>query len=441
MDARTLGRLFKASLDPAFLTQAAREAKAFQRIQDVLPPVFLMALCLGCCTGEARTIAGCRRQYEVLARVAVGASTFEDRLTGQTVVWLWHVLQHVARPQNRAQTRHWPPVLKLLADIVVTDGTRMALPAALADVYRGTAPDQAAIKLLGSLSLATGTLGPVRFGAAVHHDRKLLRLIPKAGVLYLNDLGFYDHDLFAETDDAQAFFVSRLTAGIRPRITATHVGVPRRCKAVGQPLDRTGNDYGRTVNVDCAFRIHDDPAATHHTLRVVKLEVPWCDRHDHWTGAFRSCWYVTNLPRDTWNPEMIALVYRLRWAIERSWRRAKSLARLDHLRSQKPCVIFAFMLVSLLVQTLANRLATLLEIDHGSGTISRDRVTLTMLAWWPRLMLALAAPGHLPTALLTAFLAVLRREGRHPNPGQPTRTHATFEALAIEARILQGMAA
>jgi len=53
-----------------------------------------------------------------------------------------------------------------------------------------------------------------------------------------------------------------------------------------------------------------------HPFRVVKVDVPRRDRHGHILDEVISCWYVTNLPREAWSAEMIAVLDLLRWAIE-----------------------------------------------------------------------------------------------------------------------------
>jgi hypothetical protein len=77
----------------------------------------------------------------------------------------------------------------------------------------------------------------------------------------------------------------------------------------------------------------------------------------------------------------------------------------------------------------------LLAEARGARAVSADRVVATLVAWWPRLALALRPPGRRRTADLRLFLAVLVREGRHPNPSQPPLRQVVFEALDLEADI------
>ena len=187
----------------------------------------------------------------------------------------------------------------------------------------------------------------VRAGAAVHHDHRLLRLGKLTpGALYLLDLGFYDHDQFVAYDKADAFFVSRLKANVVPIIDGEVHGIVGARHAQGKRLDDTLR-YHPVVDVDVRLSASSTETGD-HPFRVVKLDVQRRDRHGHLLQERVPCWYVTNLPREAWTVAMISALYLLRWAIERIWREAKSIGRMDQLQSKRPVVIFIFLVSSLL---------------------------------------------------------------------------------------------
>lgn len=201
--------------------------------------------------------------------------------------------------------RTWPPELRRLRDILVCDGTRIALCDAMADTYAGTAEGKAGLKILGLYSLGQGAMKDVRAGAAVHHDHKRLRLGDLTpGALYLLDLGFYDHNQFVAYDRAHALFISRLKSNVVPVIDGEVHGIVDARHAQGKRLDG-GLRYHREVDVD--VRVSASSTATgDHPVRVVKLDVPRRDRHGHVLDEDVSCWYVTNLPRAAWSVAMIS---------------------------------------------------------------------------------------------------------------------------------------
>lgn len=247
MDLSTLSTLFEATFDREALTEAGRRLGAFERERKVTVFDFVLALVSAGCVGPERSIAAVRRAWELLAGETIAPKSFDAHFNPGMVRLLWELIHDVMAPSNRALRRSWPAPLRDLYDVLIVDGTRMAVDSALAEVLRDTTPGKAALKLLGVLSLGDGHLTDVRAGAAVHHDRKLLRLgTLLAGALYLLDLGFYDHDLFAGYADANAFFASRLKDSAMPRIDAVVTGVAGGAAVVGQRLDGA-RTYGPVV--------------------------------------------------------------------------------------------------------------------------------------------------------------------------------------------------
>lgn len=435
MATSTLGSVFESIFDRDDVTTRARALHAFERQRDVRSYDFVLALIRSISSEPERSMAAVRRAWEALTGQTVAPASFDAHFNPGMVRLLWELFEKVTQPVGRSLRRRWPRELQRLRDVLIGDGTRMALDKALSHVFAGTSEGQAGLKLLGFLSLGEGQLTDVRAGAAVHHDRKLLRLGELVeGALYLLDLGFYDHSLFAQYDDAGAFFVSRLKSHVVPVIETIAQGVIGARQAVGKRLD-DAQRYRSVVDVDARLSAPDEPEHT-RTFRIVKVAVPRTDGHDHWTGEHVDCWYVTNLPRDEWTPRMIAALYRLRWAIEQAWRQAKSLARLDHLRSEKPAVIFIFVAASLLVWALGMVAVRELERERGVGQVSHERVLRVLLAIIPDVTRTLAREPERLRAELRRVAGVFRREGKHPNPGQPRRISTVFETVQFEARQL-----
>jgi hypothetical protein len=230
MDGSTLQSVFASILDRDTVNHRALALGAVFRVRKIEPYDLVLALLRASGTGASRTIAAVRRAWELLTGTTVSESAFEERFNGGLVRLLWELFETVTRPVPRALRRQWPQPMRALRDVLITDGSRIALGQSLAEVFRGTGPGQAGIKLLARLSLSQGQLDDIRAGAAVHHDRRLLRLGEAvAGALYLMDLGFYDHTLFAQLDDAGSYFVSRLKEGV----VATIASVSQQGSGVG----------------------------------------------------------------------------------------------------------------------------------------------------------------------------------------------------------------
>jgi hypothetical protein len=408
---------------------------AFERVRKIHTYDLVLALLRAPCVERRRTVASVRRAWETLTGEAVAESTFEERLNPGLLRLLWDLLHKTLAPANRALRRRWPPALRRLRDILVCDGTRRALPDALAETSAGTSEGKAGIKLLGLLSLGEGTLKDLRAGAAVHHDHKLRRLGKLLrGGLYLLDLGFYDHHQFVAYDQAGALFVSRLKDNVVPVIDGEVHGVVDAEHAQGKRLDGALG-YSRVVDVDVRLSA-SETATGDYPFRIVKVDVHRRDRHGKRIDGVVSCWYVTNLPRAEWSPEMIAELYRLRWVIEQLWRQLKSLARRDQLRSRRPVVVFIFLVSSVLLWALGNRSVQELEGELGVGRVSQDRVHGCLSAMMADLTALLRQRPDDLEDYLQRRIGVFMREAHHPNPSQPRRLREVFEEIQDEAKYL-----
>jgi putative transposase len=412
-----------------------KELGAFQRRTKVRTYDVILALLRAPCVERKRTIASVRRAWEALTGEAVAESTFEDHFKPGLVRLLWELLRDAMAPANRLARRRWPPELRRLRDILVCDGTRMALPDGLAGTYAGTSEGKAGVKILGLYSLGEGAMKDVRAGAAVHHDHRLLRLgALTRNALYLLDLGFYDHDQFVAYDKAHAFFVSRLKSNVVPIIDGEVHGVVDARHAQGKRLDDALR-YHPEVDVDVRLRTGSTESGD-HPFRVVKLDVARRDRHDHPLRERVACWYVTNLPREEWTVAMISALYLLRWAIERIWRQAKHLARMDQLQSKRPAVVFAFLLSSLLLWALGNRIAQEIEYERGLGKVSHDRVLAWVVSTMADITRDLSQRPDEINDYLRRRISALMREARHPNPSQPRRVTGVVGVLEAEMKYL-----
>ena len=425
----SLKGVFRATFDRQTLEQTAKDTGAFTRIRDIKPSDFLLSLLTGCCIGPQRSIAGARRAYEHLSGASIRPSAFDERLdTPGCVRWTWQLWTEQMARANRATRRQWPTPMRELASVLLQDGTRMNVR--VTAPFGSTHPERSAVKMLGTLSLDHGTLLDARFAAAVHHDHPLLRgrLVP--GALYLRDLGFYDHREFAAIDDAKSFLVSRLKFNAKPTIHQVFRGLPEQ-GLEGEEL-HGGLPYKPVVDVDARFRVESDLQG--RILRVVKVDVPARDSRGRPTGEILECWYVTNLPRDKFSAEMIYLLYCLRWAIERYWRSCKPLARLDHLNTGRATVLWVFMAVSLLLQTLADQISAELRVMRMRSGISSEIVLATVLEWWNEIVSWLRRSDGFEQIRWISFRNVLVYDSRHRYRTRPRRTEQLLHEIERRAQ-------
>jgi transposase len=411
MTVDTLKQIFRASFDPDFITKLGRETGAFRRICDITPYNLLFALLIDAVRSPCRSIAGARREYERLAD-PIDPSTFDERLdSAGTVRWIWRLVAHIRTTSNRVTRRAWPTALREMTEVLVQDSSTCRVsPDA---PFASTQPNQAAIKVMTTMSLGTGAVLDGRLGAAIHHDRPLLRGNVVPGTLYLRDLGFYDHGEFARIEDGEALFVSRLKRNAIPVVKAIFEGLPPESLGVGMTDDLP---YGPVVDVDAWFNVGD----TRRLFRVVMVHLPAKDaKGRRLPGQTMQGWFVTNLRRDVWDATMVSLAYRLRWAVERLFRRGKQTCGLSALRSTRVTVINVFVGVSLLVLLVGAWMTAELRAASVRGSISDDVPLLVLRTWISDVARALSQPEEFAASTWIRLRNVIVYDARHRNTKQP----------------------
>lgn len=409
MNTSTIHRSFTSIFSKVFVDLIGRDTGAFLKPREIFPLPFALAMLVACCSGATRSLAGARRAYERLNRTTVARSSFDEKVDAPTtVLFFWGLVQRALAEGNRSQRRALPKPFRFFLDIIVEDGTHLAVRSSLKDRLKSTNAGKAAMKLLASMSLLSGLPTDLRFAAAVHHDAKLLRTKPKKGCLYLRDLGFYDHHQFALIHQADAFFVSLLKGGVNLHVTKVFSGnIQPNTLLFREHVDDD------VVDVDVRFSVEGEC----FNFRVISLVVPVEDRHGKPTNKTQRLWWVSNLGREH-APQVVAALYRLRYgAIERLFRSLKNLGRMDQLDSGRMTVVMVFVLASMLLQILSTIIVNELGKEIGKEEVSEEQVMRILTESWESLARTLVnGKGE---GLWRVVIGQVERHGRTPNRKQP----------------------
>ena len=134
-------------------------------------------------------------------RCTRSAAEFLEQVLGAALVASWQVQ---AEPVAI-------PLLQRFRDIVLHDSTQVTLQAELAERWAGNRGELAALKILTHLSYSTGQLH-FALTAGCHSDKQMptahRAYVP--GILYLEDLGYFDTQELARRDTAGAFYLTHL---------------------------------------------------------------------------------------------------------------------------------------------------------------------------------------------------------------------------------------
>jgi hypothetical protein len=279
-------------------------------------------------------------------RFTAKAAYFLDSLLAEAVKAVVEVL-----PQTQS-------VLSRFNGVYVSDSTLVALPDALAPVFRGSNGEtDAAAKVAVQWELERAALGVWLSDGTVHDQRTgiMAQGLP-AGALRLNDLGFFNLETFAADHEGGVYFFSRYKVGT---LVYTADGQPL---GLVRYLRRAG---AQARELDSLLGAHRLPC------RLLALPVPPAQvgqrrqrlreraRRKQQALSARSLalagWtlYVTTVPAQLLKLEEAPVLGCTRWQIECLFKLWKRSGLLDETRSQDPlrvlCEFYA-KLLALLIQ-------------------------------------------------------------------------------------------
>jgi putative transposase len=343
----------KGLISGQLLTKLARESGFVKRLRAINPVDFFWTVVLGFATGRERQIAGMRRAYQASTGTSLVPSSFYDRFSPALVTYLKLVYHHVVEKVS-GPTHALRGTLKWLKDVFVIDATVIRLHDVLKRAFPAcrTNHTKAAAKLHLVMSVVGRGPHTVQITSERTHDSKKLAVGPWcADRLLTFDLGYYRFGLFEAISRNGGYFLTRLKSNANPIITAVHRG--SRGDIIGRHLQDVLPHLRRSVlDAEMEFtyrrRVYKGVRRTAHVrFRVVGVL-------DEETGEYHL--YVTNLPVEKVTAEDVALIYRLRWQVEVTFKHLKSSFRLEDMPSEKQHIVEALIYASLLTMIVSKDL-------------------------------------------------------------------------------------
>jgi hypothetical protein len=252
-------------------------------------------------------------------------------------------------------------VLERFTQVILQDSTQIALPAELAEVWRGNGGKDsgAALKLQVQWDWRSGQLNQVELQDGRTHDQLTQAQVAQLpqGALGLADLGYFCLDRLAAIGQRGAFFLIRLKAGT---LVFTPQGQPlklltwlRQQTAIRQELPVRVGDHQRLPARLIVERVPTRVAADRRRrLRRAAKERGQAVSAQRLALADWTL-LITNTPPEWLSLAEVLVVAHCRWQIELLFKLWKSHAHLAQSRSAKPwrqlCEIYA-KLVGLLLQ-------------------------------------------------------------------------------------------
>ena len=292
---------------------------------------------------KVQKLLGCSRVS--LGSLSEAAHVFDPALLKQIIGEL------SLEAQPLAEAKDW----KALEGLTAVDGTLLpALPKMAWALW--VDKENRAVKAHVAFEVMTGIPVDVRVTEGNGSEKGQLRLMLKAGCLYVVDRGYAEYELFQEILDAGSSVIGRIRANaVWEVIEERQVSAEAKAQGVQRDLVvRLGGEASRK--------------ALKQPMRVVEVHVP--DKRSG--GKVEVLLLVTD--RLDLTPELVALGYKFRWTIELFFRWFKRILGCMHLLSESrqgvEIQVYVAIIASLLLSIWTGRKPTKATLEMFSFYLS-----------------------------------------------------------------------
>lgn len=323
----------------------------------------------------------------------------------ESAVFLKEVLESaLAENLSPVKSEISPEPLSPFGRVFVQDGTQIILHEKLADDFPGSggSASRSALKIDLIYEVKQDALHRLLIsgGKIPDQTRADIRSEMRENDLILRDLGYFTVPSLRGIAEKDAFFLSRLLKGVN-----VYFSGDRDAKSVNIPkyLDKnfshlTVSDMsvwlGEEERMPCrliAYRLPDEVVAERRGKAERNARKKGRQPTKEYLNWLRFGFYVTNVPPEIWEPEVIGTIYRLRWQIELTFKHWKSLMNVHVIKGTRPERVRCFLygrLISVVVVTMISGYASWYAYKHLKKEASFHKI----ISWLKR-------KGRLATAI------------------------------------------
>lgn len=215
--------------------------------------------------------------------------------------------------------------LNQFKEAFAVDGSVITLSKTMEKVFESIHKGKSSLKLNAKYSMKTEAVTKLQVTSGKRHDSQFRFVTQKKNCLYLIDLGYWSYTLINKIITADSFFVMRLKSSCDPRITAVS------CHTHQQLVGKRLSEISYFLNTQVATGYID------LTVTLSKAAKPRFNDEIRLVGVFyEEVWrfYVTNIFKVEFTPQVIYDVYASRWQIEIFFNLIKNILKLDNIISR-----------------------------------------------------------------------------------------------------------
>ncbi len=215
--------------------------------------------------------------------------------------------------------------LKQFKEAFSIDGSVIALSKTMEKIFKSVHKGKSSLKLNVKYSMKTEAVTKLQVTSGQRHDSQFRFVTQVSNCLYLIDLGYWSYTLIKKIIDAGSFFVMRLKSSCDPLITAVS------CKSYQYLVGNRLSEIGNFLKTQVATGYVD------LTVTLSKAANPRFNDKVRLVGVFyEEEWrfYITNIVKAAFTPQVIYDVYASRWQIEIFFNLIKNVLKLDNIISR-----------------------------------------------------------------------------------------------------------
>lgn len=399
IEAEAVSNKLRQVLGDAEVEKAARQCGFLRRRREIAPASLLIACISTLGAGTAAWLADILRAFNAFTGKAVRYKPFHNQLSKRKFPIFMHAILEQALAKLTAPVLESLPKGKLaeFSEILCHDGTSFALKDTLARKWPGrfTKVTPAAVELHVTMSVLRDNPVAITLAADKESERPFA---PKAASLknrlVLEDRGFEDRVVFADTCESGGFFIVRGKKNSRPIIRSARDVNGRRLPHLEGKRLKWRMLPRHTVDLDIEWKIN---SRRNYCGRLVAIYIEGKRNKKSYT------YLHTNLSRATYTAQEVGRIYRLRWQIELLFKEWKSYANLHKFDTTKSPIAEGLIWASLLAATIKRAITHAAERAY-SIPLSTQRAACSAKHFLDAILASILESGaQLQTDLRFAF--------------------------------------
>ncbi len=335
---------------------------------------------------------------EKSSRADISPQALSEKINSKyAVAFLEKILERIYKNQLRPKLEKIPlEVFKLFPNVYLQDSTQIELNEHLSEEFSGVggSASKSALKIdllyetinhiLKEVTITEGTYADQKNGANVMGHIQERDLI-------IRDLGYFDLSVLESIEDKKAYYLSRLFKSVK-----IYLSSESQAEAI-DPAAYVRKRIGNIGFMDMKVYL----GAERVGCRLVSYRVPEQIINERRRKARRSAqkkgrivtreylewldysFYITNVGVETWPPEIVGTIYRIRWQIELIFKQWKQLFQINVMQGTRSerirCVLYGrLIMINIVTQIYA------LSTWYCSGALGREVSEVKLIKWLQR---------------------------------------------------------